>query len=36
MRRVFDEQTYLNFSEEASLKVVKEYRAKYALSLIHI
>ena len=30
MRRVFDEQTYLNFSGETSLKVVKEYRAKYA------
>jgi IS5 family transposase len=30
MRRVFDEQTYLNFSGETSLKVVEEYRAKYA------
>ena len=30
MRRVFDEQTYLNFRGETSLKVVKEYRAKYA------
>jgi IS5 family transposase len=30
MRRVFDEQTYLDFSGETSLKVVKEYRAKYA------
>jgi IS5 family transposase len=30
MRRVFEEQTYLNFSGETSLKVVKEYRAKYA------
>jgi IS5 family transposase len=30
MRRVFDEQTYLNFSGETSLKVVQEYRAKYA------
>ena len=30
MRRVFDEQTYLNFSGQTSLKVVKEYRAKYA------
>ena len=30
MRRVFDEQTYLNFSLETSLKVVQEYRAKYA------
>ena len=30
MRRVLDEQTYLNFSGETSLKVVKAYRAKYA------
>ena len=30
MRRVFDEQIYLNFSEATSLKVVQEYRAKYA------
>lgn len=30
MRRVFDEQTYLNLSGETSLKVMKEYRAKYA------
>jgi IS5 family transposase len=30
MRRIVDEQTYLNFSEKTSLKVVKEYRAKYA------
>lgn len=30
MRRVFDEQTYLNFSEKTSLKVVRQYRAKYA------
>jgi IS5 family transposase len=30
MRRVFDEQTYLNFIGETSLKVVQEYRAKYA------
>jgi IS5 family transposase len=30
MRRVFDEQTYLNFNGETSLKVVQEYRAKYA------
>ncbi len=30
MRRVFDEQTYLDFSGDTSLKVVKEYRAKYA------
>ena len=30
MRRVFDEQIYLNFSEETNLKVVQEYRAKYA------
>lgn len=30
MRRVVDEQIYLNFSEETSLKVVQEYRAKYA------
>lgn len=30
MRRVLDEQTYLNFSPSTSLKVVKNYRAKYA------
>jgi len=30
MRRVFDEQTYLDFPMERSLKVVQEYRAKYA------
>jgi len=30
MRRVLDEQTYLDFSRETSLKVVKDYRAKYA------
>lgn len=30
MRRVLDEQTYLNFSRETSLKVVRDYRAKYA------
>jgi IS5 family transposase len=30
MRRVLDEQTYLNFAGETSLKVVKAYRAKYA------
>jgi hypothetical protein len=30
MRPVLDEQTYLNFAEEPSLKVVKAYRAKYA------
>lgn len=30
MRRVFDEQTYLDFSGKTSLKVVQEYRAKYA------
>jgi transposase, IS5 family len=30
MRRVFDEQTYLDFNRETSLKVVQEYRAKYA------
>ena len=30
MRRVFDEQTYLDFSGDTSLKVVQEYRAKYA------
>ena len=30
MRPLLDEQTYLDFSEDASLKVVKDYRAKYA------
>jgi IS5 family transposase len=30
MRRVLDEQSYLNFTGETSLKVVEEYRAKYA------
>jgi IS5 family transposase len=30
MRRVLDEQTYLDFNEETSLKVVRDYRAKYA------
>ncbi|MFC1452000.1 transposase [Verrucomicrobiota bacterium] len=30
MRRVLDEQTYLDFTAETSLKVVKAYRAKYA------
>ena len=30
MRRVLDEQTYLDFNAETSLKVVKDYRAKYA------
>jgi len=30
MRQVLDEQRYLDFSGETSLKVVKEYRAKYA------
>ena len=29
MRRVLDTQTYLNYSTETSLKVVKAYRAKY-------
>jgi IS5 family transposase len=30
MRRVLDEQTYLDFSPKTSLKVVQAYRAKYA------
>ena len=30
MRRILDEQTYLDFNPVTSLKVVKEYRAKYA------
>ena len=30
MRRVTDEQTYLDFSTPSSLKVVNEYRAKCA------
>ena len=30
MRPVLDEQTYLNFAVEPSLKVVQAYRAKYA------
>jgi IS5 family transposase len=30
MRRVLDEQTYLDFNQETSLKVVRDYRAKYA------
>jgi IS5 family transposase len=30
MRLILDEQTYLNFAVETSLKVVKAYRAKYA------
>ena len=30
MRPLLDEQTYLDFREDASLKVVKDYRAKYA------
>ena len=30
MRRVLDEQTYLDFNPETSLKVVRDYRAKYA------
>ncbi len=30
MRRVLDEQRYLVFTEETSLKVVEDYRAKYA------
>lgn len=29
MRRVLDDQTYLNFNQETSLKVVRDYRAKY-------
>jgi IS5 family transposase len=29
MRHVLDEQIYLNFSPDASLKVVRDYRAKY-------
>lgn len=30
MRRVHEEQTYLDFTPETSLKVVRDYRAKYA------
>ena len=30
MRRVLDEQKYLDFTAETSLKIVEEYRAKYA------
>ncbi len=30
MRQVLDNQKYLNFTADSSLKVVKEYRAKYA------
>jgi IS5 family transposase len=30
MRRVLDEQTYLDFSGKTSLKIVRDYRAKYA------
>lgn len=30
MRHILDEQTYLNFNQETSLKLVKNYRAKYA------
>ena len=30
MRRVLDEQTYLDFNPDTSLKVVRDYRAKYA------
>jgi len=30
MRRILDEQTYLDFNAETSLKVVRDYRAKYA------
>ena len=30
MRRVLDEQTYLDFNQDTSLKLVKDYRAKYA------
>ena len=31
MRQVSDEQRYLDFTSETSLKVVGEYRQKYAL-----
>ena len=30
MRRILDEQTYLDFNQDTSLKLVKDYRAKYA------
>ena len=30
MRQVLDEQIYLDFAADTSLKVVKDYRAKYA------
>lgn len=30
MRRVLDKQTYLDFNQKTSLKVVRDYRAKYA------
>ena len=30
MRQVLDEQTYMDFTEEASLKIVHDYRARYA------
>ncbi len=30
MRQVLDRQTYMDFTEEASLKLVQDYRAKYA------
>lgn len=30
MRRVHDEQTYLDFSEDTSLEEMRDYRAKYA------
>ena len=30
MRRVHEEQTYLDFNQETSLNVVRDYRAKYA------